>query len=337
VSAIGRIGAPAGAATKLSFAEAGVLQSIDVRIGEHVSAGEPLARLDAGGLSLAAQQAQADAAAAAANLKQSTVDRTSTKLAVDEAALRRAQSLYAAGVAPLKDVEAARAQLAQDRADAATAAANVQGSSAQLESARARAALAARDLANGTLRSPIDGVVSAIYKREGEAVDTSTPVISIAPQGQNAVTLDVTSSDAARIHPGDPVQLSIPGTELRANGHVSGVSAALDPATQSATVEVSGVPTGAPAGSAVQAQISVSHDRGIIIPQSAIVQDPQSGNTLVFVQTRAKNGDKTFEERAVRVSHQNGANALIASGLKPGERVASQGAFNLLAPSGGGD
>ncbi len=336
VSAIGRIGAPAGAATKLSFAEPGVLHVIDVRIGDRVSAGEALAELDTSGLSLSAQQAQADAAAAAANVRQSAVDRTSTKIAVDQAALRRAQSLYAAGVAALKDVQAARAQLAQDRADASTQTATVQGSSAQLESARARAALAARDLANGTLRSPIDGVVAAIYKHEGEAVDTSTPVISIAPQSQNLLTLDVTSTDAARIHPGDSVEISVPGTSLRASGHVAGVSTALDPATQSATVEVSGIPSGAPAGSAVQAQVEVSRDRGVVIPQSAIVQDPQSGDTLVFVQTRAKNGDMTFEQRTVQVAHQNGTEALITSGLKPGERIAAQGAFNLLAPAGGG-
>ena len=337
VSAIGRIGAPAGSAAKLSFAEAGVLRSIDVRIGDRVSVGQPLAELDTSGLSLAAQQAQADADAAAANVQQSAVDRTSTKIAVDTAALRRAQSLYAAGVAALKDVEAARAQLAQDRADASTQHATVQGSSAQLESARARAALAARDLANGTLRSPIGGIVAAISKREGEAVDTTTPVISIAPQSQNSVTLDVTSTDAAKIRPGDPVQITVPGSSLRTSGHVTGVSAALDPATQSATVEVSGIPSGAPAGSAVQAQIAISRDRGIVIPQSAIVQDPQSGNTLVFVQTRGKNGDMTFEQRTVEVAHQNGTEALITSGLRPGERIAAQGAFNLLAPAGGGD
>jgi multidrug efflux pump subunit AcrA (membrane-fusion protein) len=337
VSAVGRIGAPAGAATKLSFAEPGVLHSIDVRIGDRVSSGQALAQLDVSGLALSAQQAQADAAAAAANVQQSRVDRTSTKIAVDEAALRRAQSLYSAGVAPLKDVEAARAQLAQDRADASTAAATVQGSSAQLDSARARAALAARDLANGTLRSPIAGVVAAIYKREGEAVDTTTPVVSIAPEGQNSVTLDVTATDAARIHPGDPVQFTVTGTALRASGHVTGVSSALDPATQSATVVVTGVPAGAPAGSAVQAQISISHDRGIIIPQSAIVQDPQSGDTLVFVQKRRKDGNMTFEQRTVQVAHQNGTDALIASGLNRGELVAAQGAFNLLAPAGGSD
>ncbi len=336
VSAVGRVGAPAGAMTKLAFAEPGILQSVSVRIGDRVSAGEALAQLDTGGLSLAASQAQADAAAASANARVSAVDRTSTKIAVDEAALRRQESLYAAGVAALKDVQAARAQLAQDRADAASARAQVSGAGAQAQSAADRAAIAARDLANGTLRSPADGVITAIYKRPGEAVDTTTPVLAIGPGSSHDVTLDVASADAARVHTGAPVTLFVPGTDLRSSGTVAGVSPALDPTTQAATIVVAGVPSGAPAGSAVQASIQVSTDRGIIIPQSAIVQDPQTGDTLVFVQTRERSGAIKFQQRSVRVAHENGAQALIGSGLRSGERIAAQGAFALLAPAGGG-
>lgn len=336
VSALGRIGAPAGAAAKLAFAEPGILSGILVHIGEHVSAGDPLAQLDTSGLTLSAAQSQADAQAAAANARQAAVDRTSTKIAVDEAALRREQSLYSAGIAALKDVQAARAQLAQDRADAATASATRQGSSAQLQSAQDRAALAQRDLTNATLRAPSGGVVAAIYKRVGESVDTTTPVVAIAPESANEITLDVTATDAARIHPGDPVAFNVPGTDIHSSGRVSGVSSALDPATQSATVLVTGAPGGAPPGSAVQARIDVSRDRGIVIPQSAIVQDPQSGDTLVFVQTRDRNGDVKFDQRSIVVAHQNGSEALVASGLRAGEKIAAQGAFNLLAPAGGG-
>ena len=337
VSAVGRAGAPAGAQARLSFAQPGILQSVFVHIGETVSAGQPLAQLDTGGLSLAAQQAQADAQAAQASAQQSAVDRTSTKIAVDSAALRREESLYAAGVAAMKDVDAARAQLAQDRADAASAVAQRSGAGAQAQSAQARAALAQRDLANGTLRASSGGVVTAILKRAGEAVDTTTPVVAIGPGSSHEITLQVSSADAARVRNGDPVSLTIPGTALRGNGSVVGVSPALDPSTQAATVVVRGVPIDAPAGSAVQATIDVAHDRGVVIPQTAIVQDPQSGDTLVFVQARDKNGDLKFAQRAVRVDHQNGSQALIGAGLKPGERVAAQGAFALLAPAGGGD
>lgn len=335
VQAVGRIGAPAGTQSKLSFAGGGILQSVDVKIGDRVSAGQPLAQLDTSGLALAASQAHADAQAAGANLAQAQVDRVSTKLAVDRAEVRREQSLYAAGVAALKDVQAAQAQLAADQADAATARTQISGAQAQAQSAQARAAIADRDLQNGTLRSASDGVVTAIYKRPGEAVDPTTPVLAVGPGRSNEVTLDVTGAQAAQVHPGDRVAFSIPGTSLTSTGRIDGVSTAVDPATQTATVTAGGFPTGAPAGSAVQASIEVSHRRGIVIPQSAVVQDPQTGDTFVFVQTRDKNGTMKFEQRAVRVALQNGSQTLLKSGLLPGERIAAQGGFALLAPADG--
>lgn len=337
IQAVGRVGAAAGAQSKLSFAESGILQNVDVQIGEHVSAGQDLAQIDTSGLSLAAAQAQADAQAARANLAQSQVDRVTTKLAVDRAAVRREQSLYAAGVAALKDVQAAQAQFAADQADAATARSQISGAQAQAQSAQDRAALAQRDLSNGTLRAPADGVVTAIYKRPGEAVDTTTPVVAIGPSSTGQITLDVTAPDAAQIRPGDRVNFSIPGTNMNSSGRIDGVSTAIDPMTQTATVTASGFPTGAPAGSAVQASIDVTPMRGIIVPQSAVVQDPQSEKTLVFVQTRGKDGTMKFEQRTVRVAQSNGSRVLISSGLRAGERIAAQGGFALLAPAGGGD
>jgi cobalt-zinc-cadmium efflux system membrane fusion protein len=274
--------------------------------------------------------------AASAAAQQAAVDRTSTKIAVDRAALSREESLFAAGVAARKDVEAARAQLASDRADAAGNLAGVRSANAQAQSARDRAALAQRDLSNATLRAPSDGVVAAILKRPGEAVDPTTPVIAIAPPTESEVTLDVTSTDAARVHQGDRVELSIPGNGISWNGSVGGVASALDPTTQTASVLVKGVPSSVPAGAVVQATIEIGVDRGIVVPATAIVQDPESGNTLVFVETTDKNGGTTFAQRTVRIAHSDQQHALVASGLKAGERIAAQGAFSLLAPSGGG-
>ena len=331
VDATGRVGATAGGQTKVSFIVPGVIRSVYVRVGEHVSTGEALAQLDASGLSLAAQQAQAAAQAAAANAQQAAVDRTSTKIAVDEAALQRAESLYSAGVTAHKDIETARAQLAADRADARSNVAALHSANAQLHGAAAAASIAQRDLANGTLRAPVDGVVAAILHREGEAVDSTTPVVAIGPLTENTVTLDVPASEAARVRPGDPAHLAVFGSPLQADGTVSGVSTALDPATQTATILVTGAPSGALAGASVQATIQIAVARGLVLPQTAIVQDPQTGETLVFVQSRDAQGNAKFAQRPVHVAFNNGTDALISSGLRAGERVASQGAFELLS------
>jgi len=320
VPAVGRVGSAAGTQTKLSFATAGRIASIDVRVGDRVNAGDTLAELDSAPLALAAQAANADAQGAG-------IDRSSTRLAVDNAALARAGRLYAAGVVARKDVEAAQAQLAADRADAQIARAGAAG-------AYARAELAQRDLANATLRSPIAGIVTVVYQLPGESADPSVAVVAVTPQSPDQVTLQVFGGDAVRVASGDIVRLRVGAAAFE--GTVSGVSGAVDPSTQNAQVIVRATIPAVLSGAALDAQIVVAHDRGIVLPKSAIVADPSTGKTLVFVQTKKPDGTLAFDERDVRVLFANDRDAEV-SGVRAGEAIAASGAFELLPPAGGSD
>jgi multidrug efflux pump subunit AcrA (membrane-fusion protein) len=338
VSATGRVGGVNGSQTKIGFAVPGVIRNVYVHIGDRVSVGEELAVLDGRGYDLAAAQASADVSVAAANARQAAVDRYSTRIAVDEAALRRAQSMYAAGVAPRKDIDAAQAQLAQDRADAAASREQQSSNTAQVQSAQVRQAIAERDVANTTLRAPSEGIVTAIYHRPGENIDQSDPIVALSPAAVDEVTLSVSANDIANLHAGDAVQFTILGTEMHSSGRVTGAPNAIDPTTQTATVVARGIPTGAPIGSVIQASVVVAHRRGVVIPQSAIVQDPQTGNSVTFVSEPSNDGGVKFEQRIVRVAMRNDSFALIATGLHAGEKIAARGGFALLAPSdSGGD
>lgn len=349
----GHVGAPAGTTAKVAFAVPGILQSIDVRVGERVGAGTALASLDTQSLALDAQQANAEAAAAAAQYAggsvpnaqigaaQASARAADARVEADQQQVVREERLYRGGVAALKDVQAAEQQLAADRAAATVAAAGVRSAgsqpgvlAAQAEAARARAQAAQHTLAQGTLYAPSAGVVTAIFKHPGEAVDPTTPVLALGPAQQDVATLDVPGSDAQQIRAGNPVTLNVTGLAANARGRVTAVVPAVDPTTQSATVVVSGIPASAVAGSAVQARIVVRHVRGLLVPQSAIVQDPESGDNVIFVQQRQKDGTLKFVQRRITVRHEDGATAEIA-GLHAGDRVAAEGAFSLLAPAGG--
>ncbi len=336
VPAVGRVGSAAASETKLAFATAGRIGNVSVHMGDRVSAGEALASLDAQPLALNAQQANADAQAAAAQANAAAVDRTSTRLAVDEAAVARAQRLYSAGVTARKDIEAAEAQVAADRADAQTAKASLEAARASSTSAQAKSALAQRDLSNATLRSPIEGVVTAVYHLAGESVDPTVAVVAIAPGSNSQVALQVAGSDAARVHAGDDVRLSVPNTGERIDGRVAGVAGAVDPTTQSAQVLVNAAVPSVLAGSALDAQIVVAHDRGLLVPKSAVIADPATGKTLVFVEGKDKDGNAKFQERDVRVTFENDRMAEV-TGVRRGEKVAATGAFELLPAAGGGD
>ncbi len=328
--ATGRVGSPAGLQTKLAFAISGVLASVDVSIGQHVSAGQTIAQLDATSQQLAAGAANADLRAADANVASARVDRVSARLHVDLAQLNREQRLFDAGVAARKDVEAAQATLAADRADAATAQANLDAARAQARSASARAALAQTDVSRGTLRAPSDGVVVAVYARPGATVDPTVPVAAIAPFTARTATLDVPVGDVTNVSTGAVVHLRAGATTWESR--VVGIAPVVDPATGLALVTVDGVPASVAAGTPIDAQIVTGHADGLVIPASAIVQDPESGDTLVFVQSKDKDGNLHFDARRVTIDAEGDGQVRVAGGLRAGDRFAARGAIELLAP-----
>ncbi len=405
VSAQGRVGPPAGSDAKLAFAVPGLVQSVDVRVGERVVAGQTLARLDPAVLANAVAQARADDAASSATyangstgssaahtaeLKlqaalahrdglrrggeaalsdaiaaESARRQAALKVDTDKRALTRTQTLFAGGVSPRKDVEAARAQLdadvadqrsadaklaaaragyssalrqadadlAQAQSDLASARAQGGTNAAQRDAARAKLAAAQQALASGTLRAPADGVVVSILKHAGEAADTTTPVLDVAPPFNRQITLSVPGSDVRRIAVGNAVALQLVRQHRTSQGRVVAVVPAVDPTSQASTVVVDGLPPGAIAGEAVSARITVGRAGGIVVPSSAIVTDPQTSKTVVFVRTH--DPKQPFDAREVTVRTDDGHSAVLDAGVKPGERLAAQGAYDLLAPAGG--
>jgi multidrug efflux pump subunit AcrA (membrane-fusion protein) len=285
------------------------------------------------------------------------------KVESDRAAAARAQTLFAGGVIAQKDLQAAQSQLSSDLADEraaeAKAAAADSSFSASLQQARADYASALNDLKGaraqggvlaaqsisasarldsvriaydqGVLRARADSVVLAILKHPGEAVDSSSPVLELGPDASNEITLNVPGDEARRIRPGDPVQFDLSYSGRHASGRVTAVVPAVDPATQSATVTVYGAPVDAVPGDALSATIEVDRLSGIIVPSSAIVQDPQTGKTVVFVRET----DGTFASHEVKVRAADDRTALVRTGVRLGDRVATQGSYELLAPPGG--
>ena len=332
IALVGRVGSPAGTQTKLAFSLSGSVQRVDVSLGEHVEAGAPLAHLDATPYALAAQQAQAEASAARAATAVASVDRTSVKLRVDEAALARQQRLYAAGVVALKDVQAAQGTVAADRAEIAGTNAQVTQAQAQSQAAAMHQQSTSYDVERTVLRAPSAGVVVGIFVQAGQVVDPTTAVVALSTVGgQRSATLDIPVAQIGRVHVGDVATLHYGGSVSQ--GRVTGIAPAVDPATGLALLTVSGVPAGTPPGTPVDATLVVGTLRGIVVPRSAVIEDPQTGDRLVFVAERHADGTLHFASRNVTIDAQDDRVARIASGLHPAERVAAQGAIDLLAPS----
>jgi multidrug efflux pump subunit AcrA (membrane-fusion protein) len=390
VDAQGHVGPPAGSSSKIGFAQAGVLRDVNVRLGERVTAGEPLADLDRGMLGAAVRSAQGDAEgastapSAAAKLAvaqaklatleargpaalnsriaaQSAARQADLKVVADRSTLARDEQLFTAGVIAGKDLDAARSQLTADEADQHAAAAKVAAAGADFDAAlqQARAdvagarsdvhvargaAAAARGrleaaqitLQNGVLTSPQDGVVLSILKHPGEAVDPATPVMEIGPALGHVVTLSVSSDVARRIAVGNAVTMRVASGGVRMQGAVTAVVPAVDLATQTTSILVSGAPADAVPGDGVTASVDIGRARGILVPAGAVVEDPQTGKTVVFVRVaRPKAGEAAFAMRAVTVRATDATSSIVGGALRVGETVAARGGYMLLAPAGG--
>jgi RND family efflux transporter MFP subunit len=194
---------------------AGRLLRVQVREGDVVGVGQPVASVDDAPLVDDARAAQA------------VVARTRAELENAKATSTRVQRVFEHGIAARQEVDDAKA-----RADTTAA--------AQSE-AEAAAHRAERQVERATVRSPLKGVVVRVLRRPGELVDgtPATPVVEVADPSQLELTADATASDLVRIQKGqtaDVVVAALPQASW--TGKVAAVSPAVDRTTGLGVVRV---------------------------------------------------------------------------------------------------
>ncbi|TAM57989.1 HlyD family efflux transporter periplasmic adaptor subunit [bacterium] len=365
----GRVAAASGGIAQLSFAEPGRIAAVDVHAGQHVTAGEVVARLDLTTVGAAAngniQPLAVQQGAAQVRLDVATrqlerarrlthspgselspeaaqVRQDQARLQGDRSALARQQTLLQGGVAALKDVEAARQQVALDAAALAADRAKLPDSLLQArqnyaqalsDAAAGSAALEAarRGESNAVLRAPIDGVVTSVERNPGEWADAGAVVATVVNPDSAQLRVALSGDQAALVEAGNPVRAGSAG------GRVLRVVRPLDPTTQmgQAVVAFDGAPRAA-INSVLPVDIQTGVHRGVtLVPSSAVVQDPADGEYVVFV----RNAKGTFD--AVKVTlgwSQGGWQEVHSQGIKAGQTVATYGSYELLATgASGGD
>ena len=261
--------------------------------GDAVRAGQPLVTLDA-------------------SVFQARLDQAETALTSAREAYSRMERLVEQGISPRKELESAAAELAQ---------------------ARAARAEARRNREMSIVRSPIEGVVTAVEVALGQPVEANQPLVDIVDPAGLSILFRLSPGDAARVNPGAEVSLSSPGSEVSAedggalgHGSVAGVSAAVDSATGSVAIRVVATTPARRllAGESVGGRITVGvHSNAVVVPLSALV--PGEEGLHVFV---VDEGGIAHETRVV-VGERSDSAAEILSGLEGGERVVTEGAYGV--------
>jgi RND family efflux transporter MFP subunit len=166
--------------------------------------------------------------------------------------------------------------------------------------------------------------VQNLTARPGDLIAAGTAVATIGALGDLRARFGVDPAMAARIHPGQPVEITPINAATKILSSVSGVDPQVDATTRLASV-FTRVPggQGVGAGEPLRATIGVGGtSQGITIPYSALLDD--GGRSYVFV---VEGG--VAKSRDVSPGNSAGDRIQILKGLQPGERVVTEGGTAL--------
>ena len=285
-------------------------------IGTRVSAGQELGRLQprAGGdgtdrAALVAAVSEAQVAAEAARAELVRAERLLAERAVPG---RRVEDAQRAVTVAESRLTAAEARLAQRDEALRTGGGAASGNSF-------------------ALRAPIAGVVAEVFAALGAAYDEGAPLFRIVRTDRVELQAHVPASDAL---PGDVDQIAveIPGRPEPLvvdadHAHHAGI---IDPRTRALPVQfhVDNRAGHFLIGQTLTAILYTGrHERMITVPKDALLAE--AGRPYVFVQT----GGESFSRRYIEIAIRDGDLVGVRSGVKPGERVVTRGAYDVQLAS----
>jgi len=275
--------------------------------GDHVRAGQDLAKIDDRPYQDQARQVEAAVEQARANLENARLNRD------------RNENLVQRGIAARKDLEDARTQLRVDEAG--------------LRQAEAALALARLQLTRTEVGSPLDGMVVKRLVSVGEQVDgtAAQPLFEVANVAEVELFGNVPAVYLQKIHVGQTVRIAtdaLPGKEFSAR--VVAISPAVDPTTNVGLVRIR-IANGAGLlrlGMYLTAPLPLeTHSMALVVPPQAVYRD-QEGRSLVYrVQGQSaeavpvKVGIETRERTELLGGVQAGDTVILTNGYGLGEHA----------------
>jgi RND family efflux transporter MFP subunit len=272
----------------------GDLQGIYVREGDHVRAGQVIARFESSEQESGLQSANADKASAEA------------ELATAEWNLRQSEDLFKAGAIAEGELRNSRNAVAAARAKLAAANSRLRTSS-----------LSNRDT---RVIAPTAGTVEKRLVENGEHVSRGAEMFTVVRNDILELAAAVPEKLANSVVPGQPVQFLANGKTIQ--GRVARVSPTVDPATRSVTVYAQVPnPSGAIKGGtfATGTVMTRAIANAITVPTSAIKQTA-SGQSVVY---RIEKGVLDTALVQVGVTNTRTAIAEIVTGIAIGDSVVS--------------
>jgi cobalt-zinc-cadmium efflux system membrane fusion protein len=188
------------------------------------------------------------------------------------------------------------------------------------------------DKARMTRLSPVDGIVIVRDVVPGNLYDTNDVLMVIAPLDHLFVWVNVYEADQVKVKKGQDMEIRFPYLNETVLGKVQYVAPEVSKDTRAIKIRatVPNIDGKLKSDMLVRASLEIRPVPGwTVIPRMAMVV--MNGNEYAFVRDEpasSKTVDK-FERRKLEVAQERDDHVVVASGLKPGDHVASYGSLIL--------
>lgn len=323
----------------------GWLEKIHVREGDSVKAGQILGVLDAREARAAVGQSLANLEAAQARLKQvratseeavqSQIQQARANLELAESDLKRARELHGKDFIARQQLDEAQTKynvakaafdLAQNSLRQRTWENEIALAEAQVRQARAQLDLTQAQLANLTIHSPMNGIVTKRHVDPGTMVRDVTPILTLMDVSVVKILVNVIEKEFIHLQKGQPVKVTVTAFPDRVfAGRIEIITPALEILSRTAEIQISIRNPGGLLKPGMFGRVEVtlrSNPQAILIPVQAL--RTQLDQDFVFVVK----DDKAFR-RPVRKGAVLEEFVEILQGLNPQERVVVTGQDSL--------
>jgi membrane fusion protein, multidrug efflux system len=293
---------------------AGRLMEIAVKLGDRVSRGQRIAKIEDEEILEQVRQAEAAFEVAKATIRQREADLSLAKTNVE-----RSRSLFQRQLLPQQTLDDAEAKYQSAQAALDLARAQNTQSQARLDELRI-------NQQNTIITSPVNGFVSRRTVDPGAFVSQNSPVVEVVDITRVRLVANIIEKDLKQIGVGDTARVEVdafPGEDFM--GRIARVSPVLDPQTRTAPIEVEISNPQYRLKPGMYARVGIiteSHPNALVVPTNAVVD--VNGTRGVYL---AVNNAAAFHP--VKIGIEGNERTEILDGVAMGDRVVTTGAAGL--------
>ncbi|PYR65456.1 MAG: hypothetical protein DMF88_19790 [Acidobacteria bacterium] len=294
---------------------AGRLQEISVKLGDRVSRGQRIARIEDEEIREQVKQAEAALEVGKATIRQREADLDLAKTNVE-----RSRNLFQRQLLPQQTLDDAEAKYQSAQAALDLARAQNTQSQARLDELRFT-------LENTVVLSPVNGFVSRRTVDPGAYVSPNSPVVEVVDIQRVRMVANIVEKDLKQIGVSDMARVEVdafPGESFM--GRIARISPVLDPSTRTAPIEVEIANDQYRLKPGMYARVGIvteSHPNALVVPTNAVVDANGTRGVYLSVDSFAQ-----FHPVKIGIEGNERTEILVttgAAGLRNGDPIVLAG------------